>query len=71
MKPEALVSSSISDKINKFYELNDDLVAVQNVTRRVFFEFLRTKPTITTEELDMLWSVADLLADLCNAKRND
>jgi hypothetical protein len=53
----------------KFYELNDDLPATQAVGRRIFFEFLRTKPTLTTDELEIIWSIAELVAELCSAKQ--
>jgi hypothetical protein len=58
----------ITPAVVKFYELNDDMRAVQAVTNRVFFEFLRTKPSLTESEIDMLWSVAELLGDVCGAK---
>jgi hypothetical protein len=53
-----------SASVSRFYELNDDLAAVDAVTRRVFFEFLRTAPTLTQNEVDILWSVSELLAGL-------
>lgn len=54
--------------VEKFYDLNDDMLAVQATTNRVFFEFLRTKPAVSVEELDILWSVSDLLATICSVK---
>lgn len=55
--------------VAKFYEMNDDLDAVQAVIRRAFFEFLRTQPTLTDDEVQMLWSVFDLLAELSIEQR--
>ena len=51
--------------IQKFYDLNDDMPALLSVSRRVFFEFLRTKPTLTTDDIDRLYSVIDLVNTIC------
>jgi hypothetical protein len=53
----------------KFIRLNDDFDAVQAVTRRVFFEFLRSKPTLSTEEIEMLHSISELIAEIGAASR--
>lgn len=66
---ENVQTNLILAAVQKFYDLNDDLSAAQAVGRRVFFEFLRTKPTLSTDELDILWSVSELLAALGNAKK--
>jgi hypothetical protein len=55
--------------VSKFFEMNDDLDAIEATNRRVLFEFLRTKPTLSTDEVDNLWAIADLLADLCKERR--
>ncbi|RZJ57672.1 MAG: hypothetical protein EOO55_02880 [Hymenobacter sp.] len=51
--------------IDKFHTLNDDLPGTQEVVRRVFFKFLRGKPTLTSDEVEKLHIVADLLAAVC------
>jgi hypothetical protein len=51
--------------IQKFYDLNDDMPALLSVSRRVFFEFLRTKPTLTTDDIDRIYSVIDLVNTIC------
>jgi hypothetical protein len=56
--------------VRKFYHLNDDLDAVQAVLRKMFFEYLRTKPNLSTEEIDILNTVSVLLAELNAAGRN-
>ncbi|WP_161599412.1 hypothetical protein [Hymenobacter nivis] len=50
--------------------MNDDLPALASTTRRMFFEFLRTSPTLSAEEVDHLHALGDLLAALgqANAK---
>lgn len=62
----SLPSSRVLDK---FYELHDDLEAMRTIYHRVFFEFLRTKPTLTVEEIDNIWAISDLLADLSKEKQ--
>jgi hypothetical protein len=71
MNPETenIQAQHILAAAHRFYELNDDLPAVQAIGRRVFFEFLLTKPTLTTDELEAIWSIAELLAALCNDKQ--
>lgn len=66
--PEA-TSSPSSRAVDRFYELHDDLEAMRAIHRRVFFEFLRTKPSLTVEEIDNLWAISDLLADLSKEKQ--
>ncbi len=62
-------SSQIVSTVDKFYLLNDDLDATQAVARKMFFEFLRTKPSLSTDEIETIQSFADLLAELCKVKR--
>ena len=64
-----LLPLPIHAAIEKFYATNDDLDAVQAVNRRVLFEFLRTKPSVSVAEIDTLWAISELLADLCLAKQ--
>jgi hypothetical protein len=60
--------ASATRAVDKFYALIDEGHAPTEVTRRVFFEFLRTKPTLSLNETETLWAVADLLADLEKAR---
>jgi hypothetical protein len=55
--------------VAQFYALNDDLHAVQAVSRRMFFEFLRTKPGLTDNEIQIIHSISDLLAGLAVDQR--
>ena len=67
--PEKSLLPTTLSAIEKFYALNDDFDAMQALNRRTLFEFLRTKPTLSVDEIDMLWSISELLADLSLAKR--
>lgn len=57
--------------IEKFYELNDDLEALRSLNQRILFEFLRTKPTLSTDEIEMIWSFSELLSDLTIARHKN
>ncbi|WP_125916421.1 hypothetical protein [Hymenobacter coccineus] len=61
LPPSAVVA------VEKFLEMNDDLPALSTTTRRMFFEFLRTGPTLTPEEVEHLHALGDLLAALGQA----
>ena len=69
MKTTEPAATQINSAVEKFYKLNDDMDAMQAVTRKVFFEFLRTN-TLSTDELDTISTVANLLAELSKAKRS-
>ncbi|MFC7669262.1 hypothetical protein ACFQT0_19330 [Hymenobacter humi] len=66
---EPAVLPDVSAAMERFYGLNDDLDAVQATNRRVLFEFLRTKPSLSVGEIDTLETISELLADLSIAKR--
>lgn len=55
--------SLINEAIDKFHALNEDLPVTQEILRRIFFEALRSNPTmLTSDEVERVQSVADLLA---------
>lgn len=51
---------------DKLLLLVDDWEHLRETGRRIFFEFLRTKPVLTTEEIDDIRAIADFLAE-CQA----
>lgn len=69
MSPNETNANPIISAVEKFYKLNDDIDAPLGVLRKMFFEFLRTNPTLSTEEIDTFSSVAVLMADLVKAQR--
>lgn len=69
MNPNDPSSNPVIAAVNKFYHLNDDLDAVQAVLRKIFFEYLRTKPNLSTSEIDIINTVSILLAELNTAGR--
>ncbi len=69
MNTDEPASAQINAAVEKFYLLNDDLDKTQAVARKVFFEFLRTNPTLSSEEIDIIRTYFDLVAELCKAKR--
>lgn len=62
--PNRLTPSTAQAAIEKYYLLTDNPTALQAILRRMFFEFIRTQPTLSREDIDHLWVVADLVADL-------
>lgn len=55
------------EAVEKFYALTDDAGMPLATMRRVFFEFLGTKPTLSNEEIETIHAVADLLDELSRA----
>jgi hypothetical protein len=51
----------IQSALTKFFETNEDLEVTEDLLRRIFFEYLRSQPVITTEQAEILEAVADLL----------
>lgn len=52
----------------KFYFVSEDAQAVREVGRKVFFDYLRTCPQITSNEVEILHSVVNLVAELLHIK---
>jgi hypothetical protein len=51
----------IQSALAKFYATNENLEVTEDLLRRVFFEYLRSKPNLTTEQAEILETVSDLL----------
>ncbi|GAB3244093.1 hypothetical protein GCM10027346_41460 [Hymenobacter seoulensis] len=55
--------------LDKFLGFIDDMGATRDTTRRLLFELLRMKTTLSTDELETLWAIEELLSDLDKARR--
>ncbi|MDO7877683.1 hypothetical protein Q5H93_23290 [Hymenobacter sp. ASUV-10] len=56
--------------VEKYYALVDNPYASSTLARRIFFEFLRTGSTLTDDEIQTCHAIADLLAELEQARRH-
>jgi hypothetical protein len=58
-----LITQELLTAFDHFLLLNEDLSSVSKTFRRLFFEFLRTQPNLSGDEVDDIRGLADFLAE--------